>query len=38
MGIFYAFLMLEDKDLKFASRSLENGVGVLALLVVVHQL
>ena len=30
MGIFYAFLMLEDKDLKFASRSLENGVGASA--------
>lgn len=26
MGIFYAFLMLEDKDLKFASRSLEFGI------------
>jgi hypothetical protein len=30
MGIFYSFLMLEDKDLKFASRSLENGVGASA--------
>jgi len=30
MGIFYAFLMLEDKDLKFASRSLENGIGASA--------
>jgi len=30
MGIFYAFLMLEDKDLKFASRSLEDGVGASA--------
>jgi hypothetical protein len=30
MGIFYAFLMLEDKDLKFASRSLENGAGASA--------
>jgi hypothetical protein len=27
MGIFYAFLMLEDQDLKLASRSLEDGVG-----------
>jgi hypothetical protein len=30
MGIFYAFLMLEDKDLKFSIRSLEDGVGASA--------
>jgi len=30
MGFFYAFLMLEDKDLKFASPSLEDGVGASA--------
>ena len=30
MGIFYAFLILEDKDLKFASRSLEGGIGASA--------
>jgi hypothetical protein len=29
-GFFYKFLMLEDKDLKFASRSLEGGVGASA--------
>jgi hypothetical protein len=27
---FYAFLMLEEKDLKFASRQLEDGVGASA--------
>jgi len=30
MSYFYAFLMLEDKDLKFASRQLEDGVGASA--------
>jgi hypothetical protein len=30
IGNFYAFLMLETKDLKFASRSLEPGVGASA--------
>ena len=30
MSFFYAFLMLEDKDLKFASRQLDEGVGAAA--------
>jgi hypothetical protein len=30
IGHFYAFLMLETKDLEFASRSLEPGVGASA--------
>jgi hypothetical protein len=30
MGIFYAFLMLEVQDLKFASRSFEGDIGACA--------
>jgi len=30
MGIWYAFLMLEDKDLNFVSRNLQEGVGAAA--------
>jgi len=30
MGLWYAFLMLEDKDLNFVSRNLQEGVGAAA--------
>jgi hypothetical protein len=30
LSYFYAFLMLEDKDLKFASRQLDDGIGASA--------
>jgi hypothetical protein len=30
MGLWYAFLMLEEKDLNFVSRKLQEGVGAAA--------